>query len=87
MCPENERSGVGYVHCRRCKAEKKASAPRPLDDMNPAHPGLTIVVTDSFKEIVLDESKHVFLDVSADQCGPSVQMKPEWHALAHLLKD
>jgi len=55
--------------------------------MNPAHPGLTIVVTDSFKEIVLDESKHVFLDVSADQCGPSVQMKPEWHALAHLLKD
>ena len=63
------------------------SAPRCLNDMDPEHPGLRIVVGDSFNEIVLDRDKHVFLDVSADWCGPSVQMKPEWHALANLLKD
>jgi ankyrin repeat protein len=60
---------------------------RPPNDADPDHPGLKIVVTDSFDEIVLDKSKHVFLDVSADWCGPSVHMKPEWHALANLLKD
>jgi len=43
-------------------------------------------VSDSFDEIVLDQEKHVFLDVSADWCGPSIQMKPHWHALANLLK-
>ena len=86
-CPEKERNGVGYTHCRRCKAEKKPSAPRPPGDKDPEHPGLTIVVSESFEDIVLDVNKNVFLDVSADWCGPSVQMKPEWHALAHLLKD
>jgi thiol-disulfide isomerase/thioredoxin len=60
---------------------------RPPNDADPDHPGLKIVVTDSFDDIVLDKSKHVFLDVSADWCGPSVHMKPEWHALANLLKE
>jgi thiol-disulfide isomerase/thioredoxin len=62
-------------------------APRPKNDEDPEIPGLKIVVQQSFKEIVLDETKYVFLDISADWCGPSVQMKPEWHALANLLKD
>jgi hypothetical protein len=60
---------------------------RPASDEDPEHPGLKIVVSESFEEIVLDKEKHVFLDVSADWCGPSVQMKPEWHALANLFKD
>jgi hypothetical protein len=81
-----QRNGVGYDHCQACSAEKKRSAPRPAGDCDPDHPGLTIVVSDSFEEIVLDVEKHVFLDVSADWCGPSIQMKPQWHALANLLK-
>jgi hypothetical protein len=60
---------------------------RPPQDLDKDHPGLKIVVSVLFKEIVLDNTKHVFLDVSADWCGPSIQMKPEWHALANLLKD
>jgi ankyrin repeat protein/thiol-disulfide isomerase/thioredoxin len=88
-CPDpcGTRNGVGLGRCRACQAEKRASGVRPANDMDPEHPGLTIVVSDSFQDIVLNEKKHVFLDVSGDWCGPSVQMKPEWHALANLLKD
>ena len=52
------------------------TAARPPNDADPDHPGLRIVVASSFSEIVLDESKHVLLDVSADWCGPSVQVMP-----------
>ena len=82
-----QRNGVGYDRCQACSAEKKRSATRPAGDCDPEHPGLTIVVSESFNEIVLDAEKHVFLDVSADWCGPSIQMKPQWHALANLLKE
>lgn len=34
----------------------------------------------------MDDAKHVFLDVTGDWCGPSVAMKPEWHALAKILE-
>eukprot|EP01090_Pellita_catalonica_P019799 TRINITY_DN6839_c0_g1_i3.p1 TRINITY_DN6839_c0_g1~~TRINITY_DN6839_c0_g1_i3.p1 ORF type:complete len:675 (-),score=145.93 TRINITY_DN6839_c0_g1_i3:75-2099(-) len=63
------------------------SAPRPEGDSDAAHPGLTILVADSFKEIVLDETKDVFVDVYADWCGPCRIVGPKLADVAKLLKD
>jgi hypothetical protein len=86
-CSCGARSGPAFSTCRSCSAEKRKSAPRPAGDAHPDKPGLTIVVNQSFKEIVLNKDKHVFLDLTADWCGPSVDMQPEWANLAYLLKD
>ncbi|CAE7874708.1 PDIL1-4, partial [Symbiodinium sp. KB8] len=50
------------------------------------HPGLTVVVADSFQELVIDSDRDVFLDVYADWCGPCVEAKPHFHKLANLLR-
>jgi hypothetical protein len=67
-CPCGARNGPAFSTCRAesCGAEKRKSAPRPVGDADPDKPGLTIVVQQSFKEIVLNKDKHVFLDLTAD---------------------
>jgi ankyrin repeat protein len=88
-CACGERNGGAFSTCRSeaCGAEKRKSAPRPEGDKDPDKPGLTIIVNDSFQDIVLHKDKHCFLDLTASWCGPSVRMAPEWEALAYLLKD
>jgi thioredoxin 1 len=88
-CACGERNGAAFSTCRSdaCGAAKRKSAPRPEGDKDPDKPGLTIVVNESFNDIVLHKEKHVFLDLTASWCGPSVRMAPEWEALAYLLKD
>eukprot|EP00434_Breviolum_minutum_P036785 symbB.v1.2.032608.t1/scaffold3932.1/size48061/1 len=69
-----------------CGVVRPNSAARPKDDKDDDHPGLTVVVADSFQELVIDSDRHVFLDVYADWCGPCVQAKPHFHKLASLLR-
>jgi len=80
------RNGPDSTRCISCTKARPRSAPRPENDADPDHPGLTILVTESFKDIVFDKTKHVFVDVSADWCGACVQMYPEWVQLAKLLE-
>jgi thioredoxin 1 len=63
------------------------SQDRPENDADPTHPGLTIVVSSSFDEIVLNEEKDVFLDVYADWCGPCRTVAPHIINVAHVLKN
>lgn len=81
------RNGPDATSCVQCGRDRRRSAVAPPDNMDPNHPGLTIVTTDNFVETVLDDTKHVFLDVTGDWCGPSVAMKQDWYALASALKD
>ncbi|CAL1148578.1 unnamed protein product [Cladocopium goreaui] len=69
-----------------CGVVRPSSAARPKDDKDDEHPGLTVVVADSFQELVIDSERHVFLDVYADWCGPCLQAKPHFHKLAALLR-
>eukprot|EP00930_Biecheleria_cincta_P071330 TRINITY_DN58847_c0_g1_i1.p1 TRINITY_DN58847_c0_g1~~TRINITY_DN58847_c0_g1_i1.p1 ORF type:complete len:1439 (+),score=298.77 TRINITY_DN58847_c0_g1_i1:5415-9731(+) len=69
-----------------CGALRPQSAPRPKDDKDDEHPGLTVVVADSFQQLVIDSDKHVFLDVYADWCGPCIEAKPHFYKLAALLR-
>ena len=65
------RNSPSLSHCSACGREKRLSATAPPNDLDPSHPGLHIVVADTFERIVLDSNKHVFLDVTGDWCGPS----------------
>jgi hypothetical protein len=74
LCPVADckvRNSPSSMSCVACSKEKKLSGVAPPNDMDPDHPGLRIVVADTFERIVLDNSKHVFLDVTGDWCGPS----------------
>jgi len=63
----------------------KKSAPRPENDADPAHPGVTIATANTFDELVVDEKSGVFLDVYADWCGPCVAIKPVIEKIAKIL--
>jgi ankyrin repeat protein len=88
-CACGMRNGEAFSTCQSesCGAKKKKSAPRPKGDADPNKPGLTVVVNESFKEIVLNKDKHVFLYLSTDFASLRNQVDPEWTKLANLLKD
>jgi len=66
---------------------KVKSAKRPEGDRDPEHPEITVVVADSFEELVLDPHHDVLLDVWAPWCGPCLFVAPIIAEVAHLLKD
>lgn len=72
-----------------CGLVRPKSAPRPTSplDGHPSHPGLLVVVADTFENLVINSDKDVFICVSADWCPPSKAMKPAWYELARLLGD
>lgn len=72
--------------CTACGKQKAKSATRPNEDKDPSCEGLTVVVADSFQELVIDSDRHVFLDCYADWCGPCKEAKPHFHKLAELLR-
>ena len=69
-------NGPDAEACEACGGQKRKSGLRPPGDRHEKHPGLTVVVADSFEELVLDPTKHVFVDVYADWCGPCRQVCP-----------
>ncbi len=83
----NFRNGPDAQDCMCCWKKRTKSGTRPVDDADPEHPGLTLVVADSFEELVMDESKHVVVLVTADWCPPSVEMYPEYYRLARVLNN
>lgn len=62
------------------------TAERPLNDLDPEHPGLTVVTKSSFEEICLNPDREVFLDIYADWCGPCMDFKPTLNKVAEILK-
>ena len=65
------RNSPSDTSCVACSTARKLSGVAPPNDMDPEHPGLRVVVADSFERMVLNDAKHVFLDVTGDWCGPS----------------
>jgi len=61
------------------------STPRPANDRHNEHPELFMVTANTFNELVLDDTKDVFLDVYADWCGPCVAVGPTIVQLAKVL--
>lgn len=62
------------------------SEERPEKDMDPDHPGLTVLTRKSFDEIALDPDTECFVDIYADWCGPCVAFKPALYKLANVLQ-
>jgi len=62
------------------------SGPRPEGDKHPTHKAITMVVANSFNEIIVQSSHDVLLDVYADWCGPCNQLAPTYAFLADTLQ-
>ena len=73
-----QRNSPSRTHCIACGKERRMSGMAPPNDADPKHPGLCIVVADTFERIVLNKDKHVFLDVTGDWCGPSRYVYRGW---------
>jgi len=62
------------------------SEERPENDMDPDHPGLTVLTRKTFEEIALNPNTECFVDIYADWCGPCVHFKPTLYKLANVLQ-
>lgn len=71
--------------CWKCKTDKPKSGVAPPQNPDPKT-GLLTLVADEFDKLVLDSDHSVFVDCTADWCGPSVQIKPLLYQLANLTK-
>ncbi|CAK0882400.1 unnamed protein product, partial [Prorocentrum cordatum] len=81
------RNPPGQRKCWKCGAVRLKSGTRLPGDLDPKHPGVTVLVNDNFQELVVKSSRHVFVYLTADWCGPSVQLKPHVYEVARHLKD
>jgi len=61
------------------------SGPRPPSDCDPQHPFITVVVANSFQEVVLDPSTAVLFDLYADWCPPCKKLAPHMLRVAQVL--
>jgi len=85
ICRCSARNSADARVCWKCRQARQKTGPRPPNDADPRHPGLTIVTAESFRELVLDSTSHVFIMASAAWCGACKQLKPLWTRLAELL--
>ncbi|CAE7911969.1 pdiA, partial [Symbiodinium necroappetens] len=69
--------------CWKCKTDRRKSGVPPPENPNPKT-GLFTVVADTFEEVVKQSDAHVFIDCTADWCGPSVVVKPFIYQLAKI---
>eukprot|EP00930_Biecheleria_cincta_P027556 TRINITY_DN19334_c0_g1_i1.p1 TRINITY_DN19334_c0_g1~~TRINITY_DN19334_c0_g1_i1.p1 ORF type:complete len:4939 (-),score=993.22 TRINITY_DN19334_c0_g1_i1:298-13221(-) len=80
------RSPADVRICWSCHTARQKSAARPPNDADPRHEGLTVLVGDSFKDLVLESKEHVFVLIYAPWCGACKEVKPHWRKLANMLK-
>ena len=66
--------------------DRRKSQERPAGDVDPEHPGITVLTGDSFDEIVLQSTKHVLVALTAEWCGPCRMLKPHLYRLARMLE-
>jgi hypothetical protein len=85
-CACGARNGESFSTCQQetCGAKRKKSASRPKGDGDPTKPGLTIVVNESFKDIVLNKRKHVFLYLTRENCSSLPKVGTEWASFERL---
>ncbi|CAK0867315.1 unnamed protein product [Prorocentrum cordatum] len=82
----NSRNAVDARVCWQCHAARQKSAVRPPSDADPRHEGLTVLVADSFRELVLESKEHVLVMVHAPWCEACQTVKPHFYRLAKMLK-
>lgn len=80
------RSPADVRICWSCHTARQKSAARPPNDADPRHEGLTVLVGDSFKDLVLESKEHVFVLIYAPWCEACQEVKPHWRKLAKMLK-
>ena len=80
------RNAQSTETCLSCYIARVMSAVPPPNNMDPDHPGLTVVTASTFEALVLQSPEHVFIAVSADWCGPCRAMKPSLYSLAKELE-
>eukprot|EP00927_Polykrikos_kofoidii_P035876 TRINITY_DN30381_c0_g2_i1.p1 TRINITY_DN30381_c0_g2~~TRINITY_DN30381_c0_g2_i1.p1 ORF type:complete len:3775 (-),score=772.57 TRINITY_DN30381_c0_g2_i1:67-10008(-) len=83
-CRCGTRNAADARLCWRCRSSRVKSAPRPPGDVDPRNEGLTVVTADSFRELVLESPRHVFIMASAPWCGACVALKALWCQLAKV---
>ena len=83
--PAGLRNAPDADVCVYCSAKPPPSEEPPEPNPTADHPGLWIVTSRSFQELVVESDCHFFLLVSADWCPPSKAMKPDWYKLAQIL--
>eukprot|EP00931_Biecheleriopsis_adriatica_P032930 TRINITY_DN19156_c0_g1_i1.p1 TRINITY_DN19156_c0_g1~~TRINITY_DN19156_c0_g1_i1.p1 ORF type:complete len:5580 (-),score=1373.58 TRINITY_DN19156_c0_g1_i1:6-15065(-) len=80
------RNSADVRICWCCHTAKQKSAARPPNDADPRHDGLTVLVGDSFRDLVLESKEHCFVLIYAPWCGACQEVKPHWRKLAKMLK-